>query len=237
MLVVMIHSAYGRLGAVLSALIVVLSILGLTMHGDFYASRPRRDFFRFYTNLSNLIVLLYFALIAPYLYASSPLRVLIPAAEFSVMMCIMLTFCVFHFMLFPFVRSQLLRMPRTEGFWIVCADNLILHYLVPLLVLAYWILCSPGKSTLTPAHALHWTIIPLAYIVCIFASVRCGHIIAETGTRYPYPFLNADDLGIRRVIGSCASLYALCILASLAVIMLLKTLFALLGKGHALFLI
>lgn len=237
MLVVMVNSAYGRLGTVLSALIVVLSILGLTMHRDFYASRPRRDFFCFYTNLSNLIVLIYFALIAPHLYASSPLRVLIPAAEFSVMMCIMLTFCVFHFMLFPFVRSQLCQMPRTEGFRIVCADNLILHYLVPLSVLAYWLLCSPGKSSLTPVHALYWTIIPLVYIVCIFESSRRGHVIAETGTPYPYPFLNADDLGARCVLGSCASLYAFSILAGLAVIMLLKTLFALFGKGHALFLI
>ena len=60
---------YGRPGAVLSALIVVFSLIGLTMHRDFYAGKRRRGFFCFYTNLSNLIVLIYFALIAPRLYA------------------------------------------------------------------------------------------------------------------------------------------------------------------------
>lgn len=237
MLVVMIDSAFGRLGAVLSALIVILSIIGLTMHRDFYASKPRRDFFRFYTNLSNLIVLIYFALIAPHLYACTPLRALIPAAEFSVMMCIMLTFFVFHFVLFPFLRRQLLHTPRTEGFFIVCIDNLILHYLVPLLVLAYWVICSPGKWTLTPAHALYWTVIPLAYVVCIFADACRGHIIEETGTHYPYPFLNADDLGTVRVLSICAALYAFCVLAGLAAIALLKPLFTVFGRAHSLFLI
>ena len=71
MVVVIPDEPFGRLGAVLSALIAAISLIGLTMHRDFYAGRRRKDFFCFYTNVSNLLVLLYFALLAPRLYAST----------------------------------------------------------------------------------------------------------------------------------------------------------------------
>ena len=88
MLIVTPPAFYGHLGALLSALIVVCACIGLTLHKDVYAHTPRRDFYCYYTNVSNLIVLLYFALIAPWLYARAALRRFIPAAEFSVMMVI-----------------------------------------------------------------------------------------------------------------------------------------------------
>ena len=44
MLVVTPEPLYGRIGAVLSALIVVFCIIGLTMHKDFYAGKERKSF-------------------------------------------------------------------------------------------------------------------------------------------------------------------------------------------------
>ena len=132
--------AYGRLGAVLSALIVVFCIIGLTMHKDFYAGIRRRGFFCFYTNLSNLLVLLYFALLAPLLYQGHTFRPMIPHAEFMIMMCIMLTFFVFHSMIFPAVWLAAKKAARTREFYIALVDNGIVHYLVPWLVFAYWLL-------------------------------------------------------------------------------------------------
>ena len=134
-----------RLGILFSALIVISSMIGLTMHSDFYAGRGRREFFCFYTNVSNLAVLIYFALAAPRLYARPRLHTLIPHAEFAVMMCIMLTFCVFHLLLFPAIRLAARTMPRTREYLILCTDNIIIHYIVPLSVFAYWLLCSPDK--------------------------------------------------------------------------------------------
>ena len=80
MLIVTPPALYGHLGALLSALIVVCACIGLTLHKDVYAHTPRRDFYCYYTNVSNLIVLLYFALIAPWLYARAALCRFIPAA-------------------------------------------------------------------------------------------------------------------------------------------------------------
>lgn len=212
---------YGRSGAVLSALIVVFSLIGLTMHRDFYAGKKRIGFFCFYTNLSNLIVLLYFSLIAPRLYARPTLHALIPHMDFAVMMSIMLTFCVFHGMIFPSVRIAAEQAPHTREYRIVVCDNLIIHYLVPWLVFAFWLCCSPGKAALRAQDALYWTILPIVYILWVYLHARSGCIIEETGSPYPYPFLDVRVLGLFRVAYVCAMLYTACVLTGLAVIALI----------------
>lgn len=235
--VIAVHTPYGRLGAVLSALIAAFSLIGLTIHKDFYAGIRRKDFYCFYTNLSNLIVLVYFSLIAPRLYAYSALRPFIPHAEFAVMMCIMLTFCVFHLLIFPAVYRAARGAERTREFYIVCADNVIVHYLVPWLVFLYWLLCSPGKNTLGLADSLLWTLIPILYLIRVLRRGERREIIEETGSPYPYPFLDISVLGVRRVAGICLLLYGTCLLAGFCVIGSLSALFSLFGGGHALLLI
>lgn len=207
-----------RAGVVLSALIVVLSVIGLTMHRDFYAGRRRPGFFCFYTNLSNLLVLIYFALISPGLYARAPLRRLIPHADFLVTMCILLTALVFHLLLYPVVRSRVQSLPHTREYRIAWTDSLIEHYLVPWTVFACWLFCSPDKRSLGPSDAFCWTLIPLIYIGAIFLRARSGAVIAEAQSPYPYPFLDVRALGVRRVAATCIKLYALCLCAAIAVI-------------------
>ena len=216
---------YTRLGAILSALIVVSCIVGITMHKDFYAGQGRKEFFCFYTNVSNLAVLIYFALAAPHIYQRPALHRLIPHAEFAVMMCIMLTFSVFHLLLFPAIRIAVSHMPRTREYWIVCIDNFIIHYFVPLSVFIYWLLCSPGKSSLGIPDALNWTILPILYIVFIFLRAGVKGIIEEAGSPYPYPFLDKDTLGSPRVLGICAALYGISVLAGLMAIAITRLIF------------
>ena len=225
---------YGRTGAILCALIVTASILGLTMHKDFYAGIHRRDFFCFYTNLSNLLVLIYFALISPRLHASRRLHALVPHADFFVMMSIMLTFCVFHLMLYPAIRKAVRHAAPTREFRIAFTDNLIIHYLVPWLVFAYWLLCSPQKALLSLADAFIWTIFPLSYLLCIFLRAKSGRRIEETDSPYPYPFLDKEVLGVRFVARTCLSLYGVCVLAGAAVVFLVRLLFALRDGTHML---
>lgn len=237
MIVVIPQKLFGRLGALLSALIIVFSLIGLTLHEDFYAGRRRRGFFFYYTNVSNLLVLVYFALLAPRLYAASSLRPLIPHAEFSVMMSIMLTFAVFHHLLFPPIRQQLRHAPRNRSFAILFADNLLIHYLVPWLVFAYWLLCSPGKAALGPSDALLWTVLPLLYLSVLFLSAPFRGNMPEVGSPYPYPFLDVRRLGVHRVAGICVLLYGVCTLAGFAVLGLTRLAVFRWGSGHALLLI
>ncbi|MGN0773132.1 MAG: Pr6Pr family membrane protein [Candidatus Ventricola sp.] len=237
MVVVIPEEPFGRLGAILSALIAAVSLIGLTVHKDFYAGRRRRDFFCYYTNMSNLLVLLYFALLAPRLYASARLRPLIPHAEFSLMMSIMLTFMVFHHLLSPAIYRQMRDAPRDRDFAIVFVDNFIIHYLVPWLVLFYWVLCSPGKRMLSVLDALLWTLVPLAYLAFIFLRAPLRGDIEDTDSPYPYPFLNVRRLGVRRVAAACTLLYGACAVVGLVVVALTQLSFAYFGGGHALILI
>lgn len=194
------------------------------MHRDFYAGRFRKEFFCFYTNVSNLAVLIYFALAAPQLYANPRLHLLIPHVEFAVMMCIMLTFSVFHLVLFPPIWQAARKMAHTREYRIVCTDNFIIHYLVPLTVFFYWLLCSPQKRMLGAADALYWTALPLCYIAYIFVRAQTKGVIHEAGSPYPYPFLDIGAFGVRRVARICTGLYGLCIAAGLGVIALSKLL-------------
>ena len=221
-----IHSALStRMGTILCALIVVTCTIGLTMHRDFYACRIRKDFFCFYTNISNLIVLIYFAAISPRLYISKTLEPLIPHVEFAVTMQILLTLSVFHLVLFPAVRKTIEKMPHTRAYMIVCTDNLFIHYLVPLLVLVYWVFCAPGKDRLTFGDALYWTAIPTLYAAYIFIRAPlCGRI-EEAGSAYPYPFMDIQVLGGRRVAAYCTLLYITGAAAGLAMIALTRMIY------------
>ncbi len=214
------------LGAVLSALIVACSVAALTMHRDFYTHRPRRDFFCFYTNISVLVVLIYFAVVAPRLYAHSALLPLIVHAEFAVTMIILLTFSVFHLILLPGIVRQLCRMPRDGRLFLLLWDNVFLHELVPLLVLSYFIFCTPNKTQLRAADAFLWTIVPISFAIRILLRARVlgkKAVIEETGSRYPYPFLDVGLWGGKRVFAACACLYAVCTSASLAIIAFFRT--------------
>ena len=177
MLVFVPAAPYGRLGVLLSALIVVFGCIGLTMHPDFYAGVRRKGYFAYYTALSNLLVLVYFALAAPLLYKNnSPL---IPHAEFAVMMCIMLTCIVFHVLLLPMMIKKAAAMEKTRAFSILFWDNLIVHALVPLLTFFYWLLCGLGKEALGWADAFYFTLFPLGYLALVFVRAKLGIILPE----------------------------------------------------------
>lgn len=69
--------------------------------------------------------------------------------------------------------------------------DVMLHTLIPLGFACYW-LVFVRKSNLRFPDILPWLILPLLY--CIVAMVRAGFFDG----RYPYHFLNLDDLGVVR---------------------------------------
>lgn len=223
----------GRLGTLLSALIVVSCAVGLTMHSDFYAGIRRKDFYVYYTNLSNLLVLIYFAAVAPRLYAKAALRPLIPHAEYAVMMSIMLTYFVFHHLLMPAIFGELRRARRTREWTIMVLSNLVVHYVVPWLVFFYWLLCSPDKKALCAWDALLWTCIPLLYLFFVLLRAPIRGVIAGTASAYPYPFLDIQRRGGARVMRSCLLLYGGCLLVGFCIIVSTRLMLSLWGDGHA----
>lgn len=203
MLVVIQQTPQGTLGAVLSAVIVVLSLVGLTLHSDFYAGKCRRDYWVYYTNQSNLLVFLYFALLSPLLYANPALRTLIPHAEYALMLCIMLTHIVYHHLLAPFINEDTPYALHTQDSRFAHADSIVQHYVVPLLTFLYWLLCSPDKRTLGMADGVLWLAFPCVYAAYVLVRARLRGFIHQTKSAYPYPFLDVSLLGSRRVAFAC----------------------------------
>lgn len=74
--------------------------------------------------------------------------------------------------------------------WNRVVDEL-LHLVIPVLVLIYWLVFVP-KNSLQWKNAWPWTLYPLIYLLLVM--IR-GPIVHE----YPYPFLNVDNFGYAKV--------------------------------------
>lgn len=80
-----------------------------------------------------------------------------------------------------------LTQPDSSITWV----NIVLHYVMPLAVLADW-LVSPPERRIAFKQATWWLIFPVAYL--IYSLIR-GHIVGW----YPYPFLNPATGGYTKV--------------------------------------
>lgn len=74
--------------------------------------------------------------------------------------------------------------------------DILLHYVAPGLMIAFWALFAP-KARLAYRHVFLWLTFPLAY--CASALAR-----GAASGKYPYPFLNVEKLGIERVLINAA---------------------------------
>ena len=80
-------------------------------------------------------------------------------------------------------------------------DNVVLHYIIPVAMLADFLTDRPGRN-LAFKKALLWLLFPVVYAT--YSLVRGG----MTGW-YPYPFLNPDISGAVSVVTTIVSLFAL----------------------------
>jgi hypothetical protein len=92
--------------------------------------------------------------------------------------------------IFMLLLSGLDSIPLTAMPW----DNTVLHYIMPIAVLADWIM-DPPKRKIAFRKAVPWLAFPIAYLV--YTLIR-GHYTEW----YPYPFLNALDKGYATVLST-----------------------------------
>lgn len=100
----------------------------------------------------------------------------------------------------------LLRQTWDPQGWQLLAD-VLLHYVMPALFVAYWWL-TVSKAELSWRQVPAWTIYPLAYLV--YMLVR-GEI---TGL-YPYPFADVPDLGYPAALANSAKIFAFFVVMAL----------------------
>lgn len=71
-------------------------------------------------------------------------------------------------------------------------DNIVLHYILPVVVALDWLLDIP-KARIAFRQALVWLVFPIVYV--IYSLIR-GHFV----NWYPYPFLNPNVHGYESVL-------------------------------------
>ena len=169
----------------LSALpLFVLSAVGLLFQsGLLKHGRIHRGTFCYYTNLSNLLVVLYelSLFVSGFDPAGGLFRWLSsPGVALSVTLCIYVTHLIFHWVLVPMTkRGQGDARSLLHGSF----GNACVHYLTPWLTVLQWLLYQ-DKTGLTVRHAAAWLVLPLSYFVYAMLRAATGKPI---GDRRPLP--------------------------------------------------
>lgn len=190
---------------ILECVIVLMGACGMILHSGWLKGKPRKDFFRYYTNLSNLLVVMFFlfrqVIRIRGSYDGFFGRIVFSQIWFySVTMSIFLTFAIFHFVIVPAIKKA----PKENGEFpnFHSLGNILVHYLVPLLTLLDWFIFA-DKSQLSYSWALVWTVIPLIYTVYAFIRAADGVPLEFTDSAYPYDFMDAGKHGWAAAIRNC----------------------------------
>ena len=175
----------------------LLGAAGLYCHSTLpKTGHIRPGFFVFYTNLSNALLAVY--QLALWVSGHDPqcgvFRWLSSAGvALSMTLCILVTHLIYQWVLVPAAKrsGKALSDIGFNGF-----GNLCVHYAVPWLTVAQWLLWQ-DKSGLTVGHAAWWLVLPLAYFAFGMARGATGKPIGHTKHCYPYPFMDPQVMGKR----------------------------------------
>ena len=189
----------------LEILIVLIGVSGMLMHSGWLKGEIRHDFFRYYTNLSNLLVVMFYLirLVVRVLGTYNGFFGSIVFSElwfFTVTMSIFLTFGIYHFVLTPHLRKAPSGSPEFKLFH--SFSNYCVHYIVPLLSLLNWLIFA-DKGQLRYSWSLIWTIIPWLYVFFALIMGARGKIIEYTDSAYPYDFMDVAKHGKWVVARNC----------------------------------
>ena len=164
------------------------------------------NFFSYFTILSNLLIALCLTL-----------SILMPntkAGSFFSKLSVQTSIALYIFIVSLVYNTALRGIVTLTGIaWMI--DNMV-HVVVPFLYIVFWILCKPA-GVLKWKNGLSWALFPIFYLT--YSMIR-GHIVGW----YPYPFLNAIELGYPRVILNVIIMIVVFVLAGLILIALTKRL-------------
>ena len=175
-------------------------ILALGINGGEFLILPLS-----YSNLSNIIPFIYFLVCLIHgvfvLLTKNDSKeiIVLPRFKGAVTMCPTLTLLIFHFLLF---RGSFY-IPGTNNLdW----RNLIIHYITPALVILHWLLFDK-KGVFKPIAPLVWMVIPIGYMMFSFVYAEIGTVFFRNGARYPYYFINPDQIGWAGVVASVIGIF------------------------------
>ena len=175
--------------------VVGCAFTGVALQIGLFRGELHLSSFRYFTNLSNLLCLLYFLIDAAWILARRTRdgsQNWFPALKGAAMMGVVVTCLVANFLLGSFTMGTTMRI----------AVRLV-HLVVPIMTVLDWLLFDE-KGAFTWRSPLGWTIFPLGY----FGSVLLLAAVLPGVPFYPYPFMNVSARGLTPVLVTVAVLTA-----------------------------
>lgn len=189
-----------------SVIIIAAAIYGLFLGGCMKNPGHSHNLLSYYTNLSNIIVLIYqLCVLGSFLAPDSGFYSAVrnPVLQYTIANAITMTFLVYHFILFPAIKKKREAMTDAEkSGGVITPNNLCVHYIVPLGSLLFWLLF--GSKELPFWCVFAWLAVPVAYSVYILARAAHGINIYGKDTPYPYFFIDRNLIGTKRFIQNIA---------------------------------
>lgn len=229
-----------------SLILVLTSAAGLFLQSGIPAGKPRKHLFAYYTNLSNLAVLIcelifYFTGLIGYsgLYAF----VRAPVTRYVMALTILITNLIYHFVLGPMIARALDDIDRQSG----ASEEEIKKKRLSRLILAPLTAAKKGLfddgRTFAGNLLVHyfvplfsfarwiafapkelpfyatfvWLAVPFAYFIFCFIRANTLGPITKKGDRYPYDFLSPDKLPAAKFIRNVVFVSAAYYILGLAV--------------------
>lgn len=177
------------------AAIAVCAFVGLGLQIGLFKGELHLSSFKYFTNISNLLCMVYFFIDVILLLAVRKRDGSVswcPALKGVAMMGITVTWLVAHFMLGSFTMGPSLRVSIR-----------LVHYVVPILTILDWLLFDQ-KGQIKLTAPLLWTVFPLVYFAAIMGLAYFGKGVPF----YPYPFMNVEKQGLPRVLITVAVMLA-----------------------------
>lgn len=146
----------------------------------------------YYTILSNLLCFIVFTIITIKIiknFKNYNNESYLPGLKCGTTIAITVTFLVFHFILRPdFIVNG------NSSIELDSINNLLVHYIVPLMTIFDWILFDK-KENYKIKDLAKYSLIPVIYLIFSIIKAMFKYTFA-TGSNYPYYFLDIDKYGL-----------------------------------------
>ncbi len=171
-------------------ILLIGCFIGIYLNSGLKQGFINPQMFCFYTILSNLICLIFFA----YLLFKNTVQKDFRSPRFkgAITLMITVTFLIYHFVLLP----QSFTMNNYNPFSL--ADVLV-HYFTPLMTIFDWLIFDE-KNKYKVIDPILWLSIPLAYFLFAMIRAQFGGVLTAIGSKYPYFFMDVDLIGIHTVM-------------------------------------
>lgn len=173
------------------SIFVTFSFIGIFLSSQILEGTFNTHLFVYYTHLSNILCFVVMIIVLIHNYKkviNEPTghNEAICKIKGAATMAIMVTGVVYHFLL-----------KDTSDPTFFTLDNIIVHYIVPIMFVLDWLIFDKKKS-LTILDPLTWIIIPLVYLT--YALIRGAIVGPNNELQYAYFFIDVNQYGYGGVL-------------------------------------